>query len=336
MMGALLYDRAAICAETRYKQARFETTGDVIYEWQREKSPLTSKRFTTPEHADNSPAWSPDGATIAFRREFDDHTCAIMLVDSSGANVRELVRTEPIVDGMSWSPDGLRLAYTSYDKGRMGLRVCDIASGHTRDITDSKVQRWNPSWCRRTGAFVFCSDENGSQVVRKANAPGEASKAMSINEPADLASISPSGNWITWVDPPGHLVILNVATGEINKVRDPGEILSAASWSPDDRHLLVEAFDWGAPEIYMIDVTDGRALRLTATNRGEGMPAWSPDGARVVTVSQREGKPALWMHDHVQEYITLLKNADAPGVFERPARLKIPAPPGARRFRTSQ
>ncbi|HXS09988.1 MAG TPA: glycosyltransferase family 39 protein [Candidatus Krumholzibacteria bacterium] len=336
MMGALLYDRAAICAETRYKQVRFETTGDVIYEWQRAKNPLTSKRFTTPERADDAPAWAPDGATLAFRREFDNGTAAIMLVDSSGANVRELVRTQPFLDAMAWSPDGSWLAYASTDKGRLVLKLCEVATGHTRDITNTNAQQWNPAWCRRTGVFVYCSDENGSQMVRKAKAPGGASTAVSINEPADLASISPSGKWITWVDPPGHLVIMNTATGEINKVREPGEVLSAASWSPDDTHLVVEAFDWGAPETYMIDVTDGRALRLTATNGGEGMPAWSPDGARIVTVSQREGKPALWMHTHVQDYIALLANADKPGVFERPARLKMPAPPGARRFRTSQ
>jgi len=333
MMGALLYDRPAICGETRYHQVRFESTGDVIYEWQRAKNPLTARRLTTPERADHSPAWSPDGATIAFRRQFDDGAGAIMLVDSSGANVRELVRTEPIQDAMAWSPDGTHLAFTSYDKGRMGLRICDIATGKSRDITDAKVQRWNPSWCRRTGAFVFCSDENGSQMVRSAPAPGGASTPLSAREPADFASISPSGKWMSWVDPAGHLVIMKVATGETNKVSEPGEVLSAASWSSDDTHVVVEAFDWGSSEVYMINVTDGRALRLTAVNGGEGMPTWSPDGDRVVTVSAREGRPALWMHSRVQDYVTLLEQSGEPGVFARPARLKTPAPPGARRFR---
>jgi TolB protein len=333
VMGALLYDRAAICGETRYRQVRFESTGDIIYEWQRAKNPLTTRRLTTPERADHSPAWSPDGATIAFRRQFDDGAGAIMLVDSSGANVRELVRTEPILDAMAWSPDGSHLAYTSYHQGRMGLRICDIATGLSRDIAETKVQRWNPSWCRRTGAFVFCSDENGSQMVRTAHAPDDASTPLSTGEPADFASISPSGKWMSWVDPAGRLVIMKVATGETNKVSEPGEVLSAASWSPDDTHVLVEAFDWGAPEVYMIDVTVGRALRLTAANGGEGMPTWSPDGDRVVTVSAREGRPALWMHTHVQDYVTLLEQSGEPGVFARPARLKTPAPPGTRRFR---
>jgi Tol biopolymer transport system component len=138
---------------------------------------------------------------------------------------------------------------------------------------------------------------------------------------------------MSWVDPAGHLVILKVATGETNKVREPEEVLSAASWSPDDTHVLVEAFDWGAPEVYMVDVTTGRALRLTAANSGEGMPAWSPVADRVVTVSGREGKPALWMHSHVQDYVAILEKGEDVGAFARPARLKTPAPPGARRFR---
>jgi len=43
--------------------------------------------------------------------------------------------------------------------------------------------------------------------------------------------------------------------------------------------------------------------------------------------------PKAGEDDELSSSRTVLANADKPGVFERPARLKMPAPPGARRFR---
>jgi Tol biopolymer transport system component len=183
--------------------------------------------------------------------------------------------------------------------------------------------------------MLFSTDLHGSPVIFKTGANGRAGRQVSEEEPADLGSISPSGTWMSWVDPPGHLVLTNTRTGESKKVRDPVEILSSASWSPDEGQVLVEAFDWGAPHVYMIDVATGYSLRLTASIRGDGMPSWSPNGEDALVVSGREGQPAIWKLSNLKPYVARIKEPDDVKVFERPANTRVPAPPDARRFRSS-
>lgn len=332
-MRPLVYDRAVVRGEMRFRQIQFEPSGEIIYERRAAENPLAMRRITTPETADHSPAWSPDGATIAFRRHYNTGHVAVMLMDSSGENLRELVEADATLDPMAWSPDGKRIVFTSTVDGRMVLNVCDVAAGRSARLSTGTAQQWNPSWCGRTGDLLLSTDLRGSPAIFKTGAGGRSGSLMSKGEPADLGSISPSGAWISWVDPPGRLVVLDTKTGAARKVRDPLEILSSASWSPDEAQVLVEAFDWGAPNVYMIDIASGRSLRVTASTRGDGMPVWSPDGDQAVVVSGRDGQPALWMLSNLKAYVARLNEPDDESVFERPQETRKPAPPGARRFR---
>lgn len=64
---------------------------------------------------DDQPAWSPDGATIAFQRTAIGSMADLFLVDADGGNVRRLMVAG--LAGMqlrpSWSPDGRFIAFSS-------------------------------------------------------------------------------------------------------------------------------------------------------------------------------------------------------------------------------
>jgi len=65
-----------------------------------------------PEVYDSAPAWSPDGATIAFVRSTHPGS-GILTVPVAGGEAQEVVppEAEVEVDGPEWSPDGSRLAF---------------------------------------------------------------------------------------------------------------------------------------------------------------------------------------------------------------------------------
>jgi TolB protein len=75
---------------------------------------LTTSRTAFGED-DRTPAWSPDGSTIAFVRGF-----SIYLMDADGSRERELVAGDeggaPLAP--AWSPDGSELAF-SIERGRV-------------------------------------------------------------------------------------------------------------------------------------------------------------------------------------------------------------------------
>jgi len=73
---------------------------------------ITSLRLTNNPTIDTDPAWSPDGARIAFSSDRNgNHDIYVMSADGSGVT---RVTTNPTLDRYpAWSPDGSRLAFSS-------------------------------------------------------------------------------------------------------------------------------------------------------------------------------------------------------------------------------
>jgi eukaryotic-like serine/threonine-protein kinase len=76
---------------------------------------------------------------------------------------------------------------------------------------------------------------------------------------------------------------------------------TSPAWSPDGRRIAVElgsslgeaARGRGQTDIWLYDVSSSALSRLT-TDGTSNAPSWSPDGRRVVFLSRRSGKMAVW------------------------------------------
>jgi len=68
--------------------------------------------------------------------------------------------------------------------------------------------------------------------------------------------------------------------------------------SPDGKRVaLILSFE-GNPELYVLDYTTSRAIRMTNTPHGvEASPCWSPDGRSIVYVSDVAKSPQLYLLD---------------------------------------
>ncbi len=75
--------------------------------WLMDADGSNARELLAGEHADGSPAWSPDGTRIAFVR--DGH---VAVMEADGGDVRVLTSGELKDSHPQWSPDGTRILFT--------------------------------------------------------------------------------------------------------------------------------------------------------------------------------------------------------------------------------
>ena len=209
---------------------------------------------TEPEGAeyDTEFAWASDGS-LAFSRIDLSGDQALYVLRPGEDEPRQLVD-----DGAmpTWSPDGARLAFVSYDAfaGGSSLQVVDVAGGDPQPLAENAVAAaWSPDGSRI--AYLTAPDGFGDPLE---------------DEPAELRVIDAHGGRPTTLD------------DQANAYGPPPQ------WSPDGRTIAYTGGDLDAPEVWLVDA-DGRHPRPIKTS-GAGMslgdPAWSPDGASLtVTLS---------------------------------------------------
>jgi serine/threonine-protein kinase len=97
------------------------------------------------------------------------------------------------------------------------------------------------------------------------------------------------GGFKMWWMPADH-------SGAQQRLTDIGIMQSASSWSPDGRFLAFTQvnIDTG-PDVYLLDVQDGKPRPLVQTRFAEGAPRFSPDGAWIAYASNESGRNEVYV-----------------------------------------
>jgi Tol biopolymer transport system component len=86
------------------------------------------------------PTFSPDGSTLAVGCS-GPRFGGICIANADGTNLRQLVGGTP-VKGLSWSPDGTRIAYTPPATNDDRVFVVDVATGESTFVTEGFADDW--------------------------------------------------------------------------------------------------------------------------------------------------------------------------------------------------
>ena len=226
-----------------------------------------------------SPAWSPDGSSIAYV-SFEDGNSSIR-IQNIITGARQLVSARKGINGApAWSPDGKKLAVSLSYVGNPEIFVIDLASHQETRLTHSLSIDTEPVWAPDGQSIYFTSDRSGRPQIYQIPATGGTAQRITFQGQYNAkTSISYDGKQLAMVQGSGNvyrIVIQDQSLGGQQRFISPGPLDDAVSFAPNAGMLLYAATEGSRGVLYSVS-SDGlvrERLKLAEGNVQE--PAWGP------------------------------------------------------------
>jgi len=147
------------------------------------------RRLTTDAANDDSPAWSPDGKTIAFVSDRDGGKLEIFVMAADGSNQRSLTQG-PNGETPVWSPDGERIAYVGGTRKTPTIQVMNADGSSSRAVVRDTTYIGGLSWSPDGHKLSFASgrDQKAGELY-VVNVSGSGLKRLTRNRFGDNAPV---------------------------------------------------------------------------------------------------------------------------------------------------
>jgi Tol biopolymer transport system component len=230
-------------------------------------------RFATEADAEQTPAWSPDGRTIAYSR-VTDGLVQIFVRNLDSDNARQLT-----TDGgfrPFWWPNSDRIGYLGpggiWTVSAVGGQPTLLKQGYFHDATlspDGTLAAWRVvTGDGVTTATVVVASPADSEFVEYTPAPFKLTENMTTNAVAFspdgsellLAAFDPNAVRRLWRLP------MPMGRGEPVEIATPLRRTFDVAWLPDNRRFVAVAAPEGSAEsqLWLVDARTGKTTPLTS------------------------------------------------------------------------
>jgi TolB protein len=228
----------------------------------------------------------------------------IWQMDYDGAGQHQLTHLNSISLSPRVSPDGSRVAFTTYARGGVDLVVYSLELDRLVSFPRFGGTNASPAWAPDGTKLAFSSSRTADPEIYVVDSSGAGLKRITAYKGPDVSPVwnPKTGAQIAWVSGRSGLPQIHMMGADgtnVQALTNEGYAVSP-SWSPNGQFL---AFSWirhygpgapGAQDIYVMDAASHQWAQLTHDGGRNDFPTWSPDSRHIVFQSSRSGGEQIW------------------------------------------
>ena len=223
----------------------------------------------------------------------------VFVADFDGGSVKQITQNQSINVSPAWSPDGRRIAFTSYLKRNPDLYFIDLEGRNLQRFSSAPGLNLAPSWSPDGKQIALMIGMEGKSEIAVMDANGGNLRKLTKSHGNEASpSWSSDGKSIAFVsDRSGSPQVYVMASdgSNVRRLTYEGNYNTNPSWSPKGDRIAYCGRAGGRFEIFTLR-PDGSALqRLTQNSGNNENPCWSPDGRYLAFSSTRSGGSKIYV-----------------------------------------
>nr|WP_298415194.1 Tol-Pal system beta propeller repeat protein TolB [uncultured Halomonas sp.] len=211
-------------------------------------------------------AFSTKIAYVTAEGAADSRRYGLHIADADGHNSQQILTSDEPIMSPAWSPDGNKLAYTSFETGRPAIYVQNLANSQRVQVTSFQGINGAATW-----------------------SPDGRKLAMSLSK-----------------DGQPEIYTMDIAAGNFQRLTNNSAIDTEPDWSPDGESLLFTSDRSGGPQLYRYDLSSGEAKRITFTGNYNSRGRFSPVGEDIFMIHRASDGYHVAKKDMKTDRLTVL------------------------------
>ena len=227
----------------------------------------------------------------------------IWAMDYDGSNEQQITRYENICMTPAVSPDGSRIAFTTFVEGLPGIYMHSLETGRRLTFYNQKASlNTTPSFHLNGRQIAFASSATGRSQIYMADLDGRNFRRVSYSRALEVDPvINPkTGAQIAFTSGRSGLpqvYMMDMDGANVRQLSLGGGDAAQPAWDPQGENITfawTRGFEPGNYNIFIMNVATQKLVQLTYGAGRNESPYFSPSGTHIVFSSDRLGDTQIW------------------------------------------